>query len=66
MFACSLTQKFKTGSILVLAIMIIQVCLGITALVMTVPLALGAAHQAGAVALFSACLYAAHRARKSF
>ena len=66
MFACSLTQKFKTGSVWVLAIMVVQVCLGITALVMTVPLALGAAHQAGAVALFSACLYAAHRARKSF
>jgi len=57
-------QRFKTAASWVLAIMLIQVCLGISALVMKVPVALGAAHQAGAVALLSAALLAAHIARK--
>jgi cytochrome c oxidase assembly protein subunit 15 len=48
----------------VLAVMLVQVSLGISALVMKVPVALGAAHQAGAVALLTAALYAAHVARK--
>ena len=61
----SLGQRFKTGSVWVLVLMLIQVCLGISALVMNVPLSLGAAHQAGAVALLTACLFSAHRARKA-
>ena len=44
--------------------MVLQIVLGISALVMSVPVLLGAAHQAGAVALLSAALYAAHTARK--
>ena len=64
-FIVSISQRFKTGSIWMLLIMVVQVCLGISALVLQVPLALGAAHQAGAVALLSACLYSAHKARKS-
>lgn len=61
----SIKQRFKTGSIWMLLVMVVQVCLGISALVMHVPLSLGAAHQAGAVALLTACLFAAHRARKT-
>ena len=61
----SIGQRFKTGSILVLLATVVQVCLGISALVMHVPLSLGAAHQAGAVALLTACLFTAHRARKT-
>ncbi len=60
----STAQRFKTGSIWMLLIMILQVCLGIAALVLHVPLVLGAGHQAGAVALLATCLYAAHKARK--
>jgi len=64
-FVLSLQQKFKTGNTWVLLAMIAQVMLGISALVMKVPVALGAGHQAGAVALLSAALYAAHLARKT-
>ena len=64
-FIISLKQRFKAVNGWVVAAMIVQVNLGIMALVMKVPLALGAAHQAGAVALFAASLYVAHVARKS-
>lgn len=64
-FTVSLNQRFKASNGWVLLIMIVQVCLGISALVMQVPLALGAAHQAGAVALLASALMAAHIARKS-
>lgn len=63
-FIVALKQRFKTFNGLVLLAMFVQVNLGITALVMKVPVALGAAHQAGAVALLSAALFAAHVARK--
>lgn len=63
-FLIALKQRFKTRNHLVLSIMLLQVTLGISALVMKVPVALGAAHQAGAVALLSAALFAAHIARK--
>lgn len=63
-FIVALKQRFKTFNGLVLLAMLVQVNLGITALVMKVPVALGAAHQAGAVALLSAALFAAHVARK--
>lgn len=58
-------QRFQTKMIWVFLIMSLQVGLGILALVNTVPLVLGAAHQAGAVALLSAALYVAHVARKA-
>jgi len=41
-----------------------QVVLGIAALIAVVPISLGALHQAGALILFSAALYAAFRLRK--
>lgn len=63
-FLVALKQRFFTWNFLVLAAMIVQVNLGIMALVMKVPVHLGAAHQAGAVALLSAALFAAHVARK--
>ncbi|HAU68224.1 MAG TPA: heme A synthase [Gammaproteobacteria bacterium] len=58
-------QKFGTASWAILVVLALQVCLGIAALVYRVPLILGAGHQAGAVALLSATIYVAHRARKS-
>jgi len=63
-FLIAAKQRFKTARLLLLSIMIAQVSLGISALVMRVPVALGAAHQAGAVALLAAALYTAHLARK--
>ena len=64
-FASSLKQRFQTANFLVVLAMIVQVLLGISALVMKVPLVLGAGHQAGAVALLAAALFAAHKARKT-
>lgn len=61
----ALQQTFNTRFSWVFVIMLGQVTLGISALVLHVPVALGAAHQAGAVALFSAALYCAHVARKT-
>lgn len=64
-FSIAFKQRFKTMNSIVIFVMLVQVNLGIMALVMKVPVALGAAHQAGAVALLSAALYVAHIARKS-
>lgn len=58
-------QLFPTAKYWVLAVVILQVMLGISALVMRVPVWLGALHQAGAVALFAAALFVAHIARKN-
>jgi len=48
-----------------LAALVLQVALGITTLVLVVPIGLAAAHQAGAVVLFSAALWAAHELRRT-
>lgn len=63
-FWVSRRQAFNTHAWILVAIMLLQVSLGISALVLRVPLALGAAHQAGAVALLAAALWVAHTARK--
>ena len=63
-FIVSIKQPFKSYALLALIAVCIQVCLGISALVMKVPVVLGASHQAGAVALLAACLFVAHIARK--
>jgi len=52
----------KTGFLVVM--LAIQVMLGISALVMKVPVTLGAAHQGGAALLFGTALWVAHAARK--
>lgn len=64
MFISSTKQQFKTYAVLSLLAVLVQILLGISALVMRVPLALGASHQAGAVALLASCLLVAHIARK--
>jgi len=63
-FVIALKQRFKTRNGLVVVVMVLQVLLGISALVMKVPVVLGAAHQAGAVALLASALFVAHIARK--
>ncbi len=60
----SRVQPFSTAQSWVMAALALQVALGISALVLRVPVWLGALHQAGAVALFTAVLFAAHKARK--
>lgn len=57
-------EGFQTAALIPLLVMLIQVALGISALLLVVPVALGAAHQAGAVALFAAVIYVAHLARR--
>jgi len=57
-------QNFATRADLVILIMLLQISLGIAALVLIVPIVLGAAHQAGAVALLASALLVAHCARK--
>lgn len=63
-FMKSRAQTFATYNHWVLMVVIVQILLGITALVMRVPVWLGALHQAGAVALFACAIFAAHVARK--
>lgn len=57
-------QSFNSYAWLLLLVTAGQITLGVSALVYQVPVALGAAHQAGAVALLSASLLLAHIARK--
>ena len=66
-FSCVLVsrrQDFRTHSYLLIVALNVQVILGISALVMRVPLSLGVAHQAGAVILIASALFCAHTARK--
>jgi cytochrome c oxidase assembly protein subunit 15 len=55
----------RLGAHLLLAMLAVQIALGITTLLLVVPLPLAAAHQAGAVLLFAAALNAAHALRFS-
>jgi cytochrome c oxidase assembly protein subunit 15 len=52
--------RAKLGADLLLAALILQIAVGIATLVLVVPVALAAAHQAGALLVFSAALFAAH------
>ena len=64
-FVSATKQRFRTAKWLLLCIMLAQIALGISTLLLQVPLVLGAAHQGGAVALLSAALFVAHLARKN-
>jgi cytochrome c oxidase assembly protein subunit 15 len=50
---------------LLLAMLVVQITLGITTLLFHVPVALGAAHQGGALVLFGLTLWTAHALRRS-
>ena len=54
----------KLAAVLLVIALWVQVILGISTLLLHVPVALGAAHQGGAVLLLTATLFAAHVARK--
>jgi cytochrome c oxidase assembly protein subunit 15 len=55
----------RSGLHFLLAAAILQVTLGIMTLLLRVPVALGAAHQAGALLLLTASLYAGHRMKNT-
>jgi len=55
--------RAKLGAHLLLATLALQIALGIATLLLAVPVPLAAAHQAGALFVFSAALFAAHSLR---
>ncbi len=57
----TLAAPVRTGLHLLLATAVLQVSLGISTLLLHVPVPLAAAHQAGALLLFTAALYVRHR-----
>ena len=54
----------RTGAALLVAALVVQIALGIATLLLRVPVALAALHQAGAVLLFAAALNVAHTLRE--
>jgi cytochrome c oxidase assembly protein subunit 15 len=61
--AASAAGRARRAADLLLAMLVVQFTLGVATLLLVVPLPLAAAHQAGAVLLFAAALYAAHSLR---
>ncbi len=55
-----LNAHIRLASHLLLAVLAVQIALGISTLLLVVPIPLAAAHQGGAVLLFAAALYNAH------
>jgi cytochrome c oxidase assembly protein subunit 15 len=55
--------QIRIGAHVLFAMLILQIALGVSTLLLVVPLALAAAHQAGAVLLFAASLNEAHALR---
>jgi heme a synthase len=55
--------RARLASSLLLAAVAVQIALGITTLLLAVPVAVGAAHQAGAVIVFAAALFTNHSLR---
>jgi cytochrome c oxidase assembly protein subunit 15 len=55
-----LAPRARLAAHLLLAVVAIQIALGISTLLLAVPVALGAAHQGGAVVLLAAALFANH------
>ncbi|HEY3566056.1 MAG TPA: COX15/CtaA family protein, partial [Casimicrobiaceae bacterium] len=59
----AVSRAAKIGAVLVVAMLAVQIALGIATLLLRVPVTLGALHQAGAVLLFAAALNVAHALR---
>jgi len=62
--ASTLSPRARLASHLLLAMLVVQIVLGIATLLLRVPVSLGATHQAGAVLLFSFSLMTAHALRR--
>ncbi|MCZ7565360.1 MAG: COX15/CtaA family protein [Burkholderiales bacterium] len=60
-----LPVRARIAAHLLLAALVVQITLGITTLLLGVPVALGAAHQGGAVVLLAAALLANHALRRT-
>jgi cytochrome c oxidase assembly protein subunit 15 len=60
-----LSARVRTGVNLLVLALALQVALGIATLIYIVPVPLAAAHQAGALLLFTAALYLAYRTRRA-
>ena len=58
-----LSAHARTSTNLLLGMLALQISLGISTLLLVVPIPLAAAHQAGAMLLFAAALYARHSLR---
>jgi len=56
--------RLRIGLYLLLAATVLQVVLGITTLLLVVPIPLAAAHQGGAVVLLTAVLFMTHQLRR--
>ncbi len=56
-------SRAKLGADLLLAMLALQIALGIATLLLAVPIPLAAAHQAGALLVFSAALFVVHSLR---
>src|SRR6266540_624809 len=56
-------RRARLGADLLLGALALQIALGITTLLLAVPVPLAAAHQAGALLVFSAALFSAHSLR---
>ena len=56
-----LSKRLRIGFNILLVLLVIQVTLGISTLLLYVPVWLAATHQGGAVALFTAALFLSHR-----
>jgi cytochrome c oxidase assembly protein subunit 15 len=61
--APGLPGRARNGATLLLSLLVLQIALGISTLVLVVPLPLAAAHQACAVLVFAAALNVAHALR---
>ncbi len=61
--AVDLTDAIRRPLNLLLAMLAVQIILGISTLMLQVPVALGAAHQGGALVLFALTLWSAHALR---
>src|SRR5204863_7820904 len=57
------SERAKLGADLLLGALALQIALGIATLLLAVPVPLAAAHQAGALLVFSAALFSAHSLR---
>lgn len=58
-----LPSRARRGVNLLLAMVLVQVTLGISTLLLLVPIPLASAHQAGALVLFTLALYTLHALR---
>jgi heme a synthase len=61
--AADVDERARLAASLVLAMLVVQFALGVATLLLVVPLPLAAAHQAGALLLLAASLFAAHALR---